>query len=80
MANPKAKKVKITVVKKLDMRELYHGEDMGAADGMAPVCGAFEVGDEFIIGGGGCPANFCQGAFHDIFRFLSGLRFVLSAQ
>lgn len=76
MAIPKARKVKITVIKKLDMRELFGDEDVGAADGMAPVCGAFAVGDEFVIDSGtGMPDGFCQGAFMDLSRFISGLRF-----
>lgn len=72
----KARKIKITVIKKLDTRELFDGHDMGAVDGMAPVCGMFQVGDEFVIDGAtGIPEGFCQGAFMDISRFVSGLRF-----
>ena len=76
MATTKAKKVKITVIKKLDMRELFDDQDVGAADGFGPVCTAFEVGDEFIIDSAmGIPKGFCQGAFMDVSRFVSGLRF-----
>ncbi len=60
MANERAKKIKITVVKKMDYRELWGDEDMGAVDDMAPVCGAFNVGDEFIVDGNGMPEGFCQ--------------------
>lgn len=76
MAIAKARKVKITVIKKLDMRELFPNQDVGAIDDLAPVCGAFEVGDEFVIDGAtGIPDGFCQGAFMDMSRFVSGLRF-----
>ena len=76
MAIRRARKVKITVIKKVDMHELFGDEDVGAADGMASTCSAFEVGDEFIIDSGrGMPDGFCQGAFMDMGRFISGLRF-----
>ena len=76
MAIAQPKKVKITVIKKLDMRDLFGDQDVGAADDMAPVCGAFDVGDEFVIDSAmGIPSGFCQGAFMDISRFVSGLRF-----
>ena len=76
MGIPKARKVKITVIKKLGMREIFGDEDVGAADGMGCPCSAFEVGDESIIdSGAGMPEGFCQGAFMDMSRFISGLRF-----
>lgn len=74
MPAQKPKKVKVTVVRKVDMRTIHPGEDMGKQDWLEPVCPEFNVGDEFIVGGGGCPQGFCQGAFVDIFRYISGLR------
>ena len=63
------------MIKKLDMRELFGDEDVGAADNFAPVCSLFEVGDEFIVGAAGMPDGFCQGAFWDLATRISGLRF-----
>ena len=74
MADARPKKVKVTVVRKVDMRTIHPDEDMGQADWLEPVCDAFNVGDEFIIDGSDCPQGFCQGAFVDIFRYVSGLR------
>ena len=74
MAGGREKKIKVTVIRKLDMRAIHPGEDMGNAESLAPVCPAFNVGDEFMVGAGGCPEGFCQGAFVDIFRYISGLR------
>ena len=75
MAIPPARKVKITVIKKVDMRDQFPNEDVGAVEDMAPVCDKFQVGDEFIIDASGAPEGFCQGAFWDMARFISGLRF-----
>lgn len=74
MPTAKPRKVRVTVVRKVDMRTIHPDEDMGNVDRMEPVCQAFNVGDEFIVDGNGCPEGFCQGAFIDIFRFISGLR------
>lgn len=74
MAIEKPKKVKVTVIRKLDMRSIHPDEDLGNADWLGPVCDVFNVGDEFIVDGNGCPDGFCQGAFVDIFRYLSGMR------
>ena len=46
---------------KVDMRTIHPDEDMGNADRMEPVCQVFDVGDEFIVDGDGCPEGFCQG-------------------
>jgi hypothetical protein len=54
-------KVRVTVVRKVDMRTIHPDEDMGNADRMEPVCQVFDVGDEFIVDGDGCPEGFCQG-------------------
>ena len=67
-------KVKITVVRKMDMRALWGGTETGTVEDFPPVCDAFEVGDEFIVAPGQTPAGFCSGAFADIYRFVSGLQ------
>ena len=74
MATERPKKVKVTVVRKVDMRTIHPDEDMGNEEWLDPVCPAFDVGDTFIVDGQGCPEGFCQGAFVDIFRYISGLR------
>ena len=74
MAAERPRKVRVTVIRKVDMRTIHPDQDMGAADWLEPVCPAFKVGDEFIVEGGACPEGFCQGAFVDIFRYISGLR------
>ena len=74
MATGRPKKMRVTVVKKLDMRDIFGDEDTGCADTMDPICGAFKIGDEFIIDGGGCPPGFCAGAFTDLFKWISGMR------
>jgi len=67
-------KVKITVVRKMDMRRLWSDEDPGVVPDFPPICDAFQVGDEFIVAPGQMPAGFCSGAFADIYRFVSGLQ------
>ena len=74
MEVPKPRKVRVTVVRRVDMRKIHGEEDLGAADWLEPVCPAFKEGQEFIFGGSSCPEGFCQGAFVDIFRYVSGLR------
>jgi uncharacterized repeat protein (TIGR04076 family) len=69
-----AHKVKITVVRKMDMRRLWGDEDAGVVADFPPVCDAFQVGDEFIVAPGQMPAGFCSGAFADIYRYVSGLQ------
>lgn len=60
-------KVKITVVKKVNNRELF-GENPPATSNVAPECDQLEVGQEFISGEGECPPGFCPWAFADIHR------------
>ena len=77
MGAQKSRKVKVTVLKKLDMRKIHEeegGEDPGAADWLEPVCPGFKEGQEFIINSAGYPEGFCQAAFVDIFRYVHGLR------
>ena len=56
--------VKITVVKKLTNKDLIdeYGENV------EPVCGLFEVGDEFIVKRRQMPEGFCSWAWADIQR------------
>ena len=77
MESQKSWNVKVTVLKKLDMRKIHGeegGEDLGVADRLEPVCPGFEEGQEFIIDSVGYPEGFCQAAFVDIFRYVHGLR------
>lgn len=67
-------KVRVTVIKKLDMRDV-HPEGGGSAPDFEPVCPLFKLGDEFILDLGEPPRGFCQAAFDDIYRYVSGLRF-----
>ena len=68
-------KVKVTVIKKLDMRDVHPEGGGGSAPDFEPVCPLFEVGDEFILDVGEPPQGFCQAAFDDIYRYVSVLRF-----
>jgi uncharacterized repeat protein (TIGR04076 family) len=67
--------IKITVIKKLSMTDVHPDGGGGAAPGFEHVCPLFEVGDEFILDIGEPPTGFCQAAFDDIYRYISGLRF-----
>jgi uncharacterized repeat protein (TIGR04076 family) len=65
-------KAKITVVKRLNMKDLY-GESLPAAcdEGkITPECQRFRVGQEFIVESHNCPPDFCNWAFADIQRDL----------
>lgn len=62
-------KVKVTVVKKLNMKEMY-GKKLPAKINEAmltPQCDQFKEGQEFIMDLG-CPPNFCSWAYADIQR------------
>jgi len=67
-------KVKITVVRKVDMRDLWGEENLGAAAGFEPLCPYYHVGDEFIVTQTEPPQGFCVSAFHDIYRYIFALR------
>ena len=41
--------IKITVIKKFDMRELWRDENPGAAAELTPLCSKFKVGDAFFV-------------------------------
>jgi len=69
----KMNKVKITVVKCLNTREIHGDADLGcSASVLTPRCPAFKEGQEFIIGEK--PEGFCQGAWADIYRHITVLR------
>ena len=70
-------KVKITVVKKVNNKDLY-GENPPAAFDESMVtleCDKFSVGQEFVVDTPDCPPNFCNWAFADIQRDLVHILF-----
>ena len=67
-------KVKITVVKRLDFKEIHADSDLGCSTQMDSVCNHFKDGQEFVTDMAKMPEGFCPGAFADIFRFISGLQ------
>ena len=70
--------IRITIVKKWDMRELYHKPIDGVTPITDPVCGYFAEGQEFTIDFQKddplMPKGFCSGAWHDMFRWITALR------
>ncbi len=67
-------KVRITVVKRLDLNDILGNTDLGCSANIDPVCGNFTAGQEFVTGGE-MPKGFsCLAAFSDIFRYIHGLR------
>ena len=66
--------VKITVVKKIDNREMF-GDNPPVAFSIASPCDRVEEGQEFISENGACPPGFCTWAFADIQRDITHLRF-----
>ena len=65
-------KVKITVVKKVNNKDLY-GENPPAVfdeSKVTPECNRFELGQEFVVDNHNCPPGFCNWAFADIQRDL----------
>lgn len=64
-------KVKITVVKKTDAKELF-GDNPPVPYRVDSVCKAFEVGQEFESNRN-CPEGFCNWAFADIQRDIIGV-------
>ncbi len=65
--------VKITVIGKLDLREIHPNGGTGCKASLDPICPAFEIGDEFVTDGRH-PDGFCNAAFVDIYRYISSLR------
>ena len=71
-------KVKITVIKKMNMNELYGAKPGGITPKTEPVCEYFYEGQEFILDfaqGPIMPPGFCSGAWSDLWRWISALRY-----
>jgi len=66
-------KVKITVVKKINNREMF-GSSPPAQSTCIPECDKVELGQEFISDEGRCPLGFCSWAYADIQRDITHLR------
>lgn len=67
-------KVKITVLKKLNTRDVFG--DSPPSDQFSEACSAFEEGQEFIVGDeGGMPEGFCYWAWNDLFTVVAMLRY-----
>ena len=65
-------KARITVIKKLNLHDIY-GDKPPAAfdeDRITPECDRFTVGQEFMVDNHNCPDGFCNWAFADIQRDL----------
>ena len=66
-------KVKITVVKKLNNKDLF-GNNPPAECTAEPECHELEVGQEFMVEGlVKCPPGLCAWAFSDIYRDIAHL-------
>ena len=65
-------KVKITVVKKVNAKDLYGDSPPAAFDEkrVTPECDRFTLGQEFVVDNHNCPPEFCNWAFADIQRDL----------
>jgi uncharacterized repeat protein (TIGR04076 family) len=71
----KMNKVRITVVKRLSSEDIHGDADPGcSAEVLTPQCPAFEEGQQFVVGPEGPPPGFCQGAWADIYRHITVLR------
>jgi uncharacterized repeat protein (TIGR04076 family) len=70
-------KVKITVAKKLDARDIFGNQMPETSDAFqGPICTLWEEGKKFIVQEDGrMPSDFCSWAWYDIHRDLSVLRF-----
>ncbi len=67
-------KVKITVVKVSDINEIHKDtKSLGCSADIAPRCGKFEVGQEFVTDMQSIPQNFCPHAFCDISHHINVL-------
>jgi len=66
-------KVKITVVKKVNNKDLF-GDNPPVGFTAAPECDRLEEGQVFISDEGSCPPGFCNWAFADIQRDIIHLR------
>ena len=72
-------RIRITIVKKMNMNELYEGKPGGVTPKTEPVCEYFEEGQDFVVDFAQndpvMPKGFCSGAWNDIFRWISALRY-----
>ena len=67
-------RVKITVERKVDVRDLWGDNHPATVDDFPPVCPFYNVGDEFIIDQVKLPEGFCVSAFSDLYRYIFALR------
>ncbi len=67
-------KVKITVVKKVNNKDLFGNQPPLESTG-TPECDRLQLGQEFISERGACPSGFCSWAFADIQRDIIHLQF-----
>jgi uncharacterized repeat protein (TIGR04076 family) len=67
------RQVRITVVKRLDRREVLAGADAGCSCRGEPQCDLFREGQSFLAEYNRMPEGFCPGAWADLFRFVLGL-------
>ena len=68
------KKVRITVIRKMNTKDVYGtNPPCQIAEDFESECHLINVGDEFVTGGGTCPAGLCGRAFTDIQRDISHL-------
>ena len=67
-------KVKITVVKKVNNKDMF-GDNPPAEFTANPECEHLEAGQEFISEGAACPPDFCSWAFADIQKDIIHLLF-----
>jgi len=67
-------RIKITVERKVDVRDLWGDDHPATVDDFPPVCPFYNVGDEFIIDQVKLPEGFCVSAFSDLYRYIFALR------
>ena len=67
--------VKITVVKKLSMKDVFGSSSPKITDGWETVCPCLDEGAIFTSQNGMCPDKFCGWAFADIQRDMTHIRF-----
>ncbi len=67
-------KVKITVVKKINNKDMF-GDNPPAESTASPECDYLEVRQEFMSEDAACPPGFCDWAFADIQRDIVHLLF-----
>lgn len=68
------KKLKITVLKKLNTTDIF-GDNPPLGE-TVEACHQFEVGQEFIVGeDGNMPESFCHWAWNDVYKALVTLAF-----